>query len=409
MNYILPRVILGNRGDIASRWGVLRALRLLDVRDVTVYSRSAEDVPSSLYPAMAYRPVRNLLPGDGHWKRLRAADGVLWAVGLDMQDDSSIAKLMYLWFSFRLYRQMGLKVWCLFQGAGPLSTNTGRWLARSVLKEVDLFVARDPGTHALINRVSPGIRSILAHDAIFLPGFEDDLLQITPEEKGYADRVFSGSGGPVIGINLRQWFHFVSSILPYQFSQASYKKRSHEKMAQLIRSGIALIHLLRRRENARIVLLSAYQPNVVPWEDDLPWLAELKREFEGDRDVLLLDEPISMPLYYEVVSRLDLMIGMRLHSSLISLRFGVPSLNLSYTLKGGDILRHLGLPEYVADLHKFMEDPEILFEQVASMLHNSRMERGRVQGAVARAVRTNMDILKSLVEGNGSGGHVQLR
>lgn len=176
MKYILPRVILGNRGDVASRWGVLRALHLLGVQDVTVYSRSMEDVPPSLYRTASYQPVRNLLPGNGHWSRLRAADTVLWSVGLDMQDDSSLAKLMYLWVTFHLYHQMGLKVCCLFQGAGPLSTKLGQWLAGSVLKEVDLFVARDPGTHNLINRISPGIKSILAHDAIFLPGFEDDQI-----------------------------------------------------------------------------------------------------------------------------------------------------------------------------------------------------------------------------------------
>jgi polysaccharide pyruvyl transferase WcaK-like protein len=372
-------------------------LHILGVQDVDVYSRSTGDVPPSLYPTLSYQPGRNLLPGNGHWRRLHAADTVLWSVGLDMQDDSSLAKLMYLWVTFRLYHQMGLNVWCLFQGAGPLSTKPGRWLASSVLKEVDLFVARDPGTHTLINRISPGINSVLAHDAIFLPGFEDDLSKMIPNELNYADGIFSGGDGPVVGINIRQWFHFVSSILPYQFSQGAYKQRSQEKMSQLIRSSISLIRLLRVREKARVVLISAYQPEIVPWEDDLPWLTQVKAAFKDDEDVLLIDGPISMPLYYALMSRLDLMIGMRLHSSLVSLRFGVPSLNLGYTLKGADILRHLGLPEYVADLQTFMDTPETLYDRAVSLLQNSSTERGKVGNMVARAIGLNMDILKSLV------------
>ena len=84
MKYILPRTILGNRGDIASRWGVLRALNQLGIQDATVYSRVPEDVPLSLYQSVPYRPFRNLLIGDGHWKRMSESNVVLWAVGLDL-------------------------------------------------------------------------------------------------------------------------------------------------------------------------------------------------------------------------------------------------------------------------------------------------------------------------------------
>jgi polysaccharide pyruvyl transferase WcaK-like protein len=314
-----------------------------------------------------------------------------------MQDDSSLAKLIYLWTTFRLYRRLGLNTWCLFQGAGPLSTKLGRWLAGSVLREVDLFVARDPGTYNLVNRISPGLNSILAHDAIFLPGFEDELSLLDPGEQNYVDGIFS-NGKPVVGINIRQWFHFVSSILPYRFLQGAYKKRSLDKMSRLIQAGTELIRLLRTMEDVRVALISAYQPGIVPWEDDLPWLSMMKDAFKDDGDVLLVDKSISMPLYYALMSRLDLMVGMRLHSSLISLRFGVPSLNLSYTLKGGDILRHLGLPEYIADLQTFMDAPDTLFDRAVSLLQNSRLERDKVKQKVSLAIGQNMDTLKSILE-----------
>jgi len=398
LKFILPRTILGNRGDIASRWGVLRALHMLGIQDVTVYSHSDKDIPPTSYQMASYRPVRNLLPGNGHWKQLYEADIALWAVGLDMQDDSSLAKLMYLWMTFHLYRHLGLKTWCLFQGAGPLSTKLGRWLAGSVLKEVDIFVARDPGTYNLINQISPGIKSMLAHDAIFLPGFENDLVLDNLDEQKSFGAIITEDGKPVIGFNIRQWFHFVSSILPYQFSQGGYRKRSREKMSLLIQASVSLIRLLRTRKNFRVILLSAYQPGVVPWEDDLPWLMEIKAAFKDD-DVLLVNKPMSMPLYYAVMSRLDLMIGMRLHSSLISLRFGVPTLNLSYTLKGNDILNHLGLPEYIADLQTFMDSPESLFDRVVFHLQNRALEREKVARTVNYAIDQNMKTLKFLING----------
>ena len=310
-----------------------------------------------------------------------------------------MAKLIYLWITFRLYRNLDLKIWCLFQGAGPLSTNFGRWLAGSILSNVDIFVARDPGSYRLIKSISPNVKSILAHDAIFLPGFENDLVLNKVDEKDFCSRIFPDDNRPTVGFNIRQWFHFVSSILPYQFSQMEYKNRSQGKMAQLIQASILLIKRLRSRENIRIVLISAYQPGVVPWEDDLPWLTAVKAAFNDDNEVILIDKPVSMPLYYSLMSRFDFVVGMRLHSSLMSLRFGVPTLNLSYTLKGEDILNNMGLPEYVVNLQAFIDDPGSLYDQVVPHLQNPILGREKISRAVNNAINQNMRILGSLMIG----------
>jgi polysaccharide pyruvyl transferase WcaK-like protein len=104
-----------------------------------------------------------------------------------------------------------------------------------------------------------------------------------------------------------------------------------------------------------------------------------------------------MPAYFNLMSRLDLMIGMRLHSSLVALRFGVPSINLSYTLKGGDILRHLGLPDSVADLRGFIDSPQAVLEKAETMLAGREAERGRVRAAVGNAIQTNLSVLKTVL------------
>jgi len=286
---------------------------------------------------------------------------------------------------------------CLFQGAGPITTPAGRLLGRAVLSQVDTFVARDPGTFALIEKLRPHTKCILAHDAIFLPGFEEDLASLPSAEKDSLNRFFTGDPRPAIGINLRQWFHFASSLLPYQFSRRKYLQRSGEQMQELIRSMSGLIASLRTRQRARVLLISAYQPGVRPWEDDLPWLERVKAHFGEDEEVMLVDSALSMPAYFNLMSRLDLMIGMRLHSSLVALRFGVPSINLSYTLKGGDILRHLGLPDSVADLSGFIDSPRAVLEKAEAMLSARDVERMQVRAAVGNAVQTNLSVLKQVL------------
>jgi polysaccharide pyruvyl transferase WcaK-like protein len=397
VKYIVPRVIYGNLGDIASRWGVLRALKQLGEQDVTVFRHLEADVPPLPYRVLDYRPFHNLRLDHPACDALRRADTVLWAVGLDMQDDSSLARLLYLWAAFRFYRLLGLKIICLFQGAGPITTSAGRLVASAALAQVDTFVARDPGTFALIEILRPRTQRILAHDAIFLPGFEHDLNSVSVSEQAILDKFLQADGHPIIGVNLRQWFHFASSILPYQFSRGNYLKRSGPQMQGLIRAMTELVASLRSRQQARILLISAYQPGIHPWEDDLPWLEQVKAQFANDDEVVTVDSLLTMPAYFSLMSHLDLMIGMRLHASLVALRFGVPSINLSYTLKGGDILRHLGLPDSVADLRGFIESPQNVLERAESMLAARETEREKVRVAVAKAIEMNMSVLKDLL------------
>jgi polysaccharide pyruvyl transferase WcaK-like protein len=390
MKVILPRVILGNRGDLASRWGLLYALQTFNCEAVTVFAHTQEDVPKLDQTVIPYGKVRNLIPTRDGWKAFQQADTVFWGVGLDLQDDSSLAKLMYLNLAFWSYRLMGLRVVAMFQGAGPLETRLGRFLARQILRSIDLFVARDPGTHKLVNLLYPDLRSVVAHDAIFLPDLERELSPRSDADN-FLCEVLPKDGRPVIGFNLRQWFHFASNILPYQFSKKKYHQRSQDRMSDLLQSAVQVIQDLQIQGN--VLLISAYQPGSLPWEDDLYWLAQIKDRFRENQNVVLMNQPIGIPTYFDLMSRLDLMIGMRLHSTLIALRFGVPSLNLSYTLKGQAIMNHLGLSNNVVKLESFTNDPDVVTRRAMQILDQCNEERIRTEKAVTCAIEKNMKIL----------------
>jgi len=389
--YLLPRVIYGNRGDLASRWALLRVLRTLGLEQVVVFRDSPEDVPEVGYTQVPYGRLRNLLPTKQGARLLREASHIIWGVGLDIQDDSSLAKLVYLNVLFDRYRRAGLTIWCLFQGAGPLKTSPGRWLTRRLLKRIDCFVARDPGTYQLLEPLSEPGTCLLGHDAIFLPGF-------TKETKAdpCADSLFD-TDQPVIGLNIRQWYHFSSNVIPYQFATRRYRERSMAEMEKLEQATQDLVRRLRDTFDARVVLLSAYQPDVQDWEDDLFWLLRLHDQLD-DPDVRLADWELSMPAYFNLMSRLDVMIGMRLHSTLIALRHGVPALNISYTLKGRDIMMHLGLGEWVVDLEDFVVDSTCVFSKAAAILDDLQGQRARTANAVQRAVRMNQELLETLLK-----------
>ena len=80
MKVILPRVILGNRGDLASRWGLLYALQSLEHEKVTVFAQSINDIPNLKQNFIPYGKVRNLvLPRKGR-QAFQQSDTVLCQV-----------------------------------------------------------------------------------------------------------------------------------------------------------------------------------------------------------------------------------------------------------------------------------------------------------------------------------------
>ncbi len=394
MKVLLPRAIKGNRGDLASRWFMLEALRSYQHLEPIVFSYLPEDIPTGIkrYP---YGPLRNLLPTLKSWRDVWSAQKVCWAVGLDMQDDSSLVKLLYLWIVFTLYSLSGKEIWCCFQGAGPITTSVGRWLMKRILNRVKIFVARDPYSQHLVKTFATKTQVLLGHDAIFLPrqeGYSTGNL----ENRSLLAELFS-TERPVIGFNLRQWFHFSSSWLPYQFAQKRYRARSLPQMQVLVNKSIEVISTLRSKYNARVVLISAYQPSIEPWEDDLTWLAKVKVAFGTDEEVILLKEKLSMPLYFELMSRLTLTIGMRLHTTLLALRHGVPSLNLNYTLKGRAIVEYLGLSDYVIDLGDFLHSSEPVLQWVEKILPSREEQSKRINALVEVAITQNQALLDELL------------
>jgi polysaccharide pyruvyl transferase WcaK-like protein len=209
MRFILPRTIKANRGDLASRWALISTLSQKGFTDTTVFIHAADDAPQNIQNLIPYGPFYNALPPLEGWKSLLKSDVVIWGVGLDIQDDASLMKLLYLFVFFRLYRLLGLEIWVLFQGAGPLERKAGRALAKGVLKCVSVFVARDPKTLSLINSLKKKTDLRLGHDAIFLPGLEKDLAEVSKVEKEIIDKWFGNQGAQLyVGFNIRQCFIF---------------------------------------------------------------------------------------------------------------------------------------------------------------------------------------------------------
>jgi polysaccharide pyruvyl transferase WcaK-like protein len=391
VKYVCPRVIRGNRGDLLSRYGILSALYKQGIESLTVFCHKPEDIQGLSYPTLPYGGVHNLIPTRDGLARLSRSDVVLWTAGLDLQDDSSLTKLLHQYCVMLSYRMLGLKICAVAQGAGPLASGWGRFMARQTLNLMAGFQARDPGTLALLESLNSKTQLALGYDGIFLGDFDVDA--ISHAQKALVEQIAARKPAqPLIGFNIRQWFHFSARLLPYQYARQLYLSHSEAKMGHLIQAAARLIRLLRQKLDARLVCVSSYEPGVEAWEDDLPWLMRIKTLFEDDSEVIVVDQGLSLMAYGSLISHFNLMIGMRLHSTLVALRFGVPSINLSYTAKGLDIFRYLGLEDCVFDVEDFISDPTAVYEKAASIVDDSSLQNTIVSN-IARLIPENERLL----------------
>jgi polysaccharide pyruvyl transferase WcaK-like protein len=400
MSWIAPRVIRGNRGDIASRYGILAGLTAIGVPLSAVFAARASHVPMEMRDKLLpYGPIYNLWPGAAGLAALRASRVVVWTGGLDLQDDSSLIKLVHTWIVFASYRLLGLRILLAMQGAGPLRTRLGRWLAARVLDLVGLALVRDRQSYDLLASLTATSRLRLAADGIFLGtvdgGIKGDAID-SASAPALLRRTFEGATGPVIGVNIRLWFHFASGWLPYHLARDRYLARAKAPMGDLIDAFIVLVRHLRDHWQARIVLISMYEPGVEPWEDDQPWLDRIKGAFAADDDVRCLTNDLAITDMMRLVGMLDLMVGTRLHSTLLALREGVPAVHVSYTDKGRAIYADLGLDDWVVDIAAVLRSPDIL-TGLADRALSEPGARQRVHSLVERTVRANNDGLRSAV------------
>lgn len=80
---------------------------------------------------------------------LRRSDTLLLGGGGLFQDATSLRSCLYYWGLVRAARRCGAIPWALGQSVGPLSTQTGRFLARDALRRCRVVQVRDESSRAL--------------------------------------------------------------------------------------------------------------------------------------------------------------------------------------------------------------------------------------------------------------------
>jgi polysaccharide pyruvyl transferase CsaB len=217
-------------------------------------------------------------------------------------------------------------------GIGPLFSEHGRKLTQFACANAAAITVRDSGSKEILESIGVAARNItVTADPTFgMPIRKDaDLI-------GYVQALRTSS--PVIAVAPRYW----NTGVDQEFWETELARALDRFLAD--RPGTLLFIPLQR----------IARPN----EDDAHTAESIKARMRAKNRAEVMTCDLSPQQVQTVLSECDLVVGMRLHSTILAMSVGVPLVGLSYDPKVENIMGQAGLRDFVIDLGS-MDAPKL--------------------------------------------------
>ncbi|MHA1943739.1 MAG: polysaccharide pyruvyl transferase family protein [Candidatus Thorarchaeota archaeon] len=258
-------------------------------------------------------------------------------------------------------------------GVKPVRSRYGKWFYRHVLKRAKYISARDPNVRERLEAMGVDRKiDLTADSAICLPSSPDR------EAEESLCRAGLDLDQPIVGIcpiflsdNFRDHYH---EPVPRGRREAAYQHLA-DLADRLITTG------------RQVVFLPMHQ---VPPDDDCAVIQEIRERMQRSAPALKPDEDPS--LVTNLLGRMDMVVGMRLHSVLLASSRHVPVCAIGFDMKVGSFMDYLSMGRYCESIHT------MTYEK----LHEMTEDCWRNRNAIRARLRRTMDEWRGLVERSAS-------
>ena len=235
---------------------------------------------------------------------------------------------------------------------GPFAYTWQYKATAKVLNCCDIVAAREEKSYALMK--SYGVKNLL---------LLNDLALLVNKTKSINKK------NNIVGFTIRNWLHNPVQQEKLEFSYAN-----------------ALIRL-SKRTGATIAPIIQVASRDFPFEDDKESVRRVYNRLVAGH------VPVSVPIKLKslkhaanVYGRLDLLLGMRMHSNILAATQGTPFLAISYEHKSEGIAKYLGMEKYCIKCEKV--DKENLYELLVDVYKNRNDLKNKLLSSV-KAIQIN--------------------
>ncbi len=267
-------------------------------------------------------------------KAIKETDLLISGGGSLLQDITSTRSILYYLAIMKLAKLNKRPVMIYANGVGPINKLLNRILTRSILNRVDLITLRDDVSMDFVKSLGVGNKNIhVTADPVY-------TLDASPELR--IEEIFSieevDTSKKIVGISIREW------------------KAGKDIVGNMVRT---INHILEEYDY-NVLLIPMHYP------DDLDIAFEIQEDLDKSR-VFVVKENYSVEDVMGIISKMDIMVAMRLHSLIYAATQKVPMVGISYDPKIDGILESLSI-ENIVDVHKL--DHRDLIENIDYVIEN---------------------------------------
>ncbi|GAA1322697.1 colanic acid biosynthesis pyruvyl transferase WcaK [Streptomyces sanglieri] len=347
-------------------------------------ARAYLSLTSPLYNRGMTPPGFEFIKDNGNIQPYLDADLVISTGGQFLTDVYFPGKVGVLWEHFFL-SQIDTPVVIYAQTLGPFNRSLYRQMTRTVLDKAELIITRDRKSKEIVEDLDVTTPVYFTADAAFSMDVESD--REIPLDSLNANDGLPDKNATSVSISVREWKHTDENtdIDDYASAVADVadwlvaEKDMNVVFASTC-TGLAGYHKDDRLMAAQVVDLMEY----------------------GERDeVQILTGEYTPQQLVEVYNRMDLHIGMRMHSNILAMMAKVPVVAIQYQFKTQELMEQFNLLDYMIDINNV--DKESLQQIVDNALSNRpaitktiQSELPTVQNESSRSAQLVSDHVRSL-------------
>jgi colanic acid/amylovoran biosynthesis protein len=265
----------------------------------------------------------------------------------------------------------------LTQTMGPFQRRSrGYRRLASVLEHAELVMARDERTVEAVRHLAPHATVMVAPDVAFALA-RDPAVQALRRPASDDDR-------PRVAVSVRAW--------PYLRDGRTGTRRYRYQM-------MLLVSALVRKHDARVTFISTCQGTPGYRFDDSAEAGEIVRMLGPDiAHWVDVDERFRDPAsFIEAMTGFDVLVGTRMHASIMAWIAGTPSVAIAYEPKTRELFARHGMADLVSDMA--WPSAHRLAAQVGALLEQSESAQERVRQIAAGEAAALVQIARSLRRG----------
>lgn len=320
-------------------------------------------------------------------RAVRRHDIVLWGGGEILKDYTNKAALWYWVIKMSLLSHVNPNLYGAYQGIGPTKSDFSKRLIAHVVNRCHVFIVRDQeSADKLVEWGADPAKVRAASDPAVLPfpaKIDRELANKLTLDYGI-DEAFLEN---FICIGPRDWFHYKpGGIIPFK-----YKKKFYKALGRSINTETPQHTLYLEQLTALVRQLIDQYPDthllLAPMhmgENDSELCRQLRTQSTAPDRVRVLDQDnLSPSELRSVIGSAQTMVGFRLHSNIIGISAGVPSMNIYYVDKGRVFFDQIKQSAYAMPIEHILDTN--FLEDFAQRFGQLYRDRAGIKQQIAKA------------------------